>query len=159
MRKIWNRPADAVWSLSTQSETGIGNMNICTYVSAVSLDPKLMMVAVYTGTQTLDNCMIGGTVLLQLLTEQLAPVVRVCGQKSGKDINKIDRLAKRYALQQHKGLAYFSDAAGFIELEIEQMVGTTGDHVLLIGKVMHGKNILDAVLLTTSYLKANKYIR
>jgi flavin reductase (DIM6/NTAB) family NADH-FMN oxidoreductase RutF len=95
MRRIWNRPADAVWSLSTQSVNGIGNMNICTYVTAVSLSPKLMLVAVYKNTQTLLNCSVGNKVLLQLLTQELAPVVRVCGQKSGKDIRKIDRLLYR----------------------------------------------------------------
>lgn len=159
MRNIWNRPASAVWSLSTESTTGVGNMNICTYVSAVSLSPKLMMVAVYKNTQTIKNCIVGKKVLLQLLTEDLAPAVRVCGQKSGKDINKIARLEKRYELAKHANLFYFENSAGFIELEIEQMLETSGDHVLLIGKVVKAKNLADTNILTTDYLKKNNYIR
>jgi len=159
MRKIWNRPADAVWSLSTISVTGAGNMNICTYVTAVSLDPKLMMIAVYKGTQTHKNCSLGQTVLLQLLTENLAPVVRVCGNMSGKNIDKLARLRKRYQLGSLEGLHYFTKAAGFMELVIEQLVETSGDHVLLVGKVVKGKNLTDTPILTTRYLKEHQYIR
>lgn len=159
MRKIWNRPADAVWSLSTNSQTGQGNMNICTYVTAVSLDPKLMMVAVYKDTQTHKNIGVGQKVLLQLLTEDLAPVVRVCGNMTGKNIDKIKRLQKRYQLEKHQDLHYFTMAAGFMELEIEQLLETSGDHVLMVGQVCKGKNLVDVPILTTSYLKEHKYIR
>jgi len=159
MRKIWNRPADAVWSLSTKASDGQGNMNICTYVTAVSLDPKLMMVAVYKNTQTLNNIVIGDKVLLQLLTEDLAPVVRVCGNLTGKNIDKISRLQKRYELSQHIDLYYFAQAAGFMELEVQQLLETSGDHLLMVGKVCAGKNLVDAPILTTSYLKEHKYIR
>ena len=159
MRKLWNRPDDAVWSLSTLSADGVPNMNICTYVSAISLDPKLLMVAVYHGTQTRTNIAVGGTVLLQLLSQELAPVVRVCGQMSGKTINKIARLQKRYDIQQVDGFSYFKAAAGYMTLEIEQIIKTSGDHDLLISKVIKAKNLADVPLLTTTYLKAEKYIR
>jgi flavin reductase (DIM6/NTAB) family NADH-FMN oxidoreductase RutF len=159
MRKLWNRPDDAVWSLSTQSEKGVANMNICTYVTAVSLEPKLMMVAVYKDTQTLKNVAVGKKVLLQLLGEDLAPVVRACGQMSGKKIDKISRLKKRHELLEEDDLSYFQEAAGFMLLEVEQLVETSGDHDLLVGKVVKAKNLHDKVILTTTYLKAEKYIR
>jgi flavin reductase (DIM6/NTAB) family NADH-FMN oxidoreductase RutF len=159
MRKIWNRPADAVWSLSTQSVAGKGNMNICTYVTAVSMEPKQMLAAVYRGTQTLKNTKVGGTVLLQLLTEDLAPVVRICGQQSGAIIDKIALLKKRYPLSAHKGLNYFNEAAGFMELRVEHLFETEGDHLLMIGRVLKGKNLVDAPILTTTFLKAHNYIR
>jgi flavin reductase (DIM6/NTAB) family NADH-FMN oxidoreductase RutF len=159
MRKLWNRPNDAVWSLSTMSEKGVANMNICTYVTAVSLEPKLMMVAVYKNTQTLQNVAVGKTVLLQLLGEDLAPVVRVCGQMSGKSIDKISRLKKRYELLEESELSYFKEAAGFMLLEVEQLIETSGDHDLLVGKVIKAKNLYNKTILTTTYLKINGYIR
>lgn len=159
MRKLWNRPANAVWSLSTLSGERVGNMNICTYVTAVALEPKLILVAVYKGTQTLANIAIGSTVLLQLLTEVLAPAVRICGQQSGKDIHKIQRLQKRYQLAQHKELYYFADSAGLMELVVEQLVDTSGDHVLLIGRVQKVKNLSDGTILTTTFLRDHKYTR
>jgi flavin reductase (DIM6/NTAB) family NADH-FMN oxidoreductase RutF len=159
MRKLWNRGDDAVWSLCTQSETGVPNMNICTYVTAVSLEPKLMMIAVYKNTQTLKNVAVGKTVLLQLLGEDFAPVVRICGQLSGKNIDKISRLKKRYELKEQAGLFYFKDAAGFMELQVEQLIKTSGDHDLLVGKVTKSKNLHNKTILTTTYLKENGYIR
>jgi flavin reductase (DIM6/NTAB) family NADH-FMN oxidoreductase RutF len=134
-------------------------MNICTYVTAVSLDPKLMMVAVYKNTQTLLNVAVGQTVLLQLLTQDLAPVVRICGQNSGKDIDKISRLKKRYALSTEGDLYYFKEAAGFMLLEVEQLLETSGDHYLMVGRVTKAKNLHDKDILTTTYLKEQKYIR
>jgi flavin reductase (DIM6/NTAB) family NADH-FMN oxidoreductase RutF len=141
------------------SEKGVANMNICSYVSAVSLEPKLMMVAVYKNTQTLKNAAVGKTVLLQLLGEDLAPVVRVCGQMSGKNIDKISRLKKRYELKDVAGLQYFNEAAGFMQLQVEQLLETSGDHDLLVGKVIKAKNLHDKPVLTTTYLKENGYIR
>lgn len=159
MRKIWNRPDNATWSLSTESDAGVPNMNICTYVTAVSLEPKLMMVAVYKNTQTLSNVSINKTILLQLLTEELAPVVRICGQKSGNDIDKIPRLEKRYGLGQENTLFYFKEAAGYIVLTIEKLIETSGDHYLLVGRVTKAKNLNDKKILTTTYLRNKGYIR
>ena len=159
MRNLWNRPDVAVWSLVTSSKEGIPNMNICSYVSAISLDPKLMMVAVYHNTKTHDNITIGGVVLLQLLSETLAPVVRTCGQKSGKQTDKIHMLQKRYTLAHEQELPYFTQAAGFALLQVEQCIKNSGDHDLLIGRVVKSKNLNDTSILTTTYLKHKGYIR
>ena len=89
MRKIWNRPNQQVWSLSTINEQSVANMNICTYVTSVSMEPKLLIVAVYHGTQTLKNLTQTKRAHLQLLSEELSPVTRICGHISGSKINKI----------------------------------------------------------------------
>lgn len=159
MRRLWNRPAMPVWSLSTVSNEGVGNFNICTYVTAVSMEPKLMQVAVYHNTQTHKNIKVGGFVLLQLLTQELAPVVRICGQQSGAKIDKINRLKKRYTLEEVNGLWHFTQAAGFMTLRVEQILVIAGDHDLVIGSIIDHKNLSDAPLLTTDYLKEHRYIR
>lgn len=159
MRKLWNRPDAAVWSLVTQDAAGLPNMNICTYVTSISMEPKLMLVAVYTGTKTLENLQTNKRALLQLLTEPLAPAVRVCGQQSGKKIAKIPRLQKRFELSEHNGLPYFTQAAGFMEVEFIKPLEVEGDHVLFYGQVLHAKNLHDVPLLTTEYLKRNKFTR
>lgn len=148
-----------VWSLSTQSAEGMGNLNICTYVTAVSMEPKLMQIAVYHNTQTHKNIAVGNTVLLQLLTEELAPVVRICGQQSGQSIDKIKRLKKRYPLDTIEGLWYFTQAAGFMALTVTHILPVNGDHDIVIGQVTQHKNLSDTPLLTTDYLKNNHYIR
>jgi flavin reductase (DIM6/NTAB) family NADH-FMN oxidoreductase RutF len=159
MRRLWNRPDLAVWSLSTQDADGTPNLNICSYVMATSLDPKLMTVAVYHGTKTRENIKVGSTVLLQLLTAELAPVVRVCGQTSGHDVDKVERLSKRYELAEHKGLYYFMKSAGFMLLEVNDVHENGGDHSLVTGKVVTSKNLSTASILTTTYLKDHKFTR
>ena len=159
MRKLWNRPSLPVWSLVTKDATGRANMNICTYVTSVSMEPKLMLVAVYAGTKTLENITLHKHGLLQLLTEELAPAVRVCGQMSGHSIDKTARLKKRYELHEHASLPYFAQAAGYMELLFTSITKTAGDHVLALAEVKHAKNLTDRPLLTTDYLKDHKYIR
>lgn len=159
MRKIWNRPAWPVWSVSTLDTAGVGNMNIATYVQAVSLDPKLMTIALYNDTKTLTNVTQTKRALLQLLPESLAPVVRVCGQKSGNDIDKISRLEKRFTLEQKNGLYYFTAAAGYVELTLIDLHDVGGDHMLGTFTVEKQKSLHDVPLLTTDYLREQKYIR
>ncbi len=158
MRKLWNRPNMPVWSLST-ADGETPNLNICTYVTSVSMDPKLMLIAVYTGTKTLSNLKNNKHCLLQLLPEELAPVVRVCGQTSGHTTHKVKRLAKRYEFLQVDDLVYFAQAVGYMELQIESLREVGGDHVLAVARVVSAKNLSDAPILTTDYLKEHKYTR
>jgi flavin reductase (DIM6/NTAB) family NADH-FMN oxidoreductase RutF len=161
MRKVWNRPNLPVWSLVTTDTSGQYNMNICTYVTSVSMEPKLQLVAVYNGTKTLANIQANPTapILLQLLSEELAPVVRVCGQQSGLQIDKIARLQKRYDIAYRDGLPYFSRAAGIMYLLPQALHDCGGDHQLLVGTVAWSQNLYDLPLLTTDYLKDNKFTR
>ncbi len=148
-----------VWSLSTKNSAGNTNFNICTYVTSVSMEPKLMLVALYNGTKTLENVQQTNHGLLQLLTQDLAPVVRVCGQMSGHGINKYDRLLKRYAMGECAGLPFFKAAAGYMELSFTSLTPIAGDHVLAVAQVVQSINCHDTPILTTDYLKEHKFIR
>lgn len=159
MRKIWNRPDLPVWSLVTKDQTGQANFNICTYVTSVSMEPKLMMIALYKGTKTLATIKESRRGLLQLLTEDLAPAVRVCGQMSGHTIDKFARLKKRYSFGEWSGLPYFTNAAGYMELEFAELIENEGDHILGIARVVTAKNLHDKPILTTTYLRNNKFTR
>lgn len=134
-------------------------MNIATYVQAVSLDPKLMSIALYKNTKTLTNVRQTKRALLQLLPESLAPVVRVCGQKSGNDIDKITRLQKRFELKQHNDMYYFTNAAAFVDLKLVDLHDVGGDHLLGTFAVVKQKNLHDVPILTTDYLREHNYIR
>jgi flavin reductase (DIM6/NTAB) family NADH-FMN oxidoreductase RutF len=161
MRKLWNRPDWPVWSLVTRDEAGKPNLNICTYVVPVSLKPKRMMVAVYHGTKTLANLEVcpDQTVLLQLLTQSLAPVVRVCGQQSGHIIDKLPRLQKRFMTASDADLPYFCEAAGYMLLVPQTVFSVMGDHTLYTFVVTKHKNLSDKPILTTTMLRDQKYIR
>lgn len=159
MRKLWNRSALPVWSLVTKDAAGKINMNICTYVSAVSMEPKLMMVAVYHNTKTHDNCHVGGEVLLQLLASDQAKLVRLLGQTSGRAKDKIPFLQKRALLSEYKEWSYLTEAAGFLVGTIESVVAVGGDHDLAIVRVTAHKNLRETLPLTTEILRAEGLIR
>ena len=159
MRKIWNRPNQQVWSLSTADPAGQGNMNIATYVSSVSMEPKMIMVAVYHHTKTHKNLATSKRVLLQLLCEELAPVVRVCGNLSGTKIDKISRLKKRYEIGYLDNLPFFNVSAGYLELKVEKLITFGGDHDLAVCSVLSTNNLRDTPLLTTDYLRAKGLLR
>ncbi len=159
MRKLWNRNALPVWSLVTKDAAGNINMNICTYVSAVSMEPKLMMVAVYHNTKTHDNCAVGSEVLLQLLSSDQAKQVRLLGQTTGRVKDKITLLKKRELLSQYKEWSYLTEAAGFVVGTIESLVAVGGDHDLAIVRVTTHKNLRDTPVLTTEILRAEGLIR
>ena len=161
MRRLWNRPDLPIWSLVTIDTAGQANMNICTYVTSVSLKPKRMAVAVYHDTKTLANLQArpDHPVLLQLLTSSLAPVVRVCGQQSGKQIDKISRLQKRYGIAYRQGLPYLAAAAGYLVLVDPVVTPVSGDHTVYTFSVAAHKNLQDQPILTTEQLRQQKYIR
>jgi flavin reductase (DIM6/NTAB) family NADH-FMN oxidoreductase RutF len=159
MRKLWNRPNLAVWSLVTADEAGVPNANICTYVTSISLEPKLLLVAVYRGTQTLDNLHPGATPLLQLLSEKLAPVVRICGRQSGRTSKKFPALERRFPIAYWGPLPYLADACGVLQLEVISLIENPGDHVLMLGRVLKSRNLSDEPILTTDYLRERGLIR
>lgn len=161
MRKIWNRPCLPVWSLVTSDDAGLANMNICTYVTAVSMEPKLMTIAVYHHTKTLQNLELCPTklILLQLLTAKLAPVVRICGQQSGLKIDKMNRLRKRFAFGEVNNLPYFTEGAGYLVLQPQVITPISGDHILYTCSVVKHVNLNDVPILTTDMLREQKIIR
>lgn len=159
MRKIWNRAPSPVWSLSTRDENGKGNMNICTYVSSISMQPKMMMVAVYHHTKTLENLKRTPQALLQLLTADHTDIIHLLGRQSGTAIDKLVRLAKKHELDSYNQLSYMKDCAGYMELQIVEWREVGGDHLLGVAEVVSSKNLREAPILTTDYLKEKGIIR
>jgi len=90
-KKPWNRINLPVYSRSSRfGDTYY--MNICTYTSAVSMQPKQIMVAIYNDTKTLEIVNKSPKFVLQLLAAEQYRMVDLLGKKSGKNIDKISRL-------------------------------------------------------------------
>ena len=130
-------------------------MNICTYVTSISMDPKLMLVAVYHGTKTHENISATKKVLLQLLSQEQAPLTRLCGHTSGKATDKMARLQKKTPVATVDGIPYMTQCAGYVILEVQQLLAVGGDHDLAICSVIQHKNLRDTPPLTTDYLRAH----
>ena len=94
MKRPWNLVNVPVYSISSRKDE-VTNMNICTYVTAVSMVPKRYMVAVYHNTQTIENIQNKSEFVLQLLAESQYGLVRNFGQKSGKLFDKQGFLSRK----------------------------------------------------------------
>lgn len=82
MKRPLNLSNIPVYSLATYDGEKV-NMNICTYVSAVSMKPKRYMVALYHQTQSLQNIINSKRAVLQVLGKHHLPLVKILGKKSG----------------------------------------------------------------------------
>ena len=151
----WNRVPQAVYSLSTTVD-GEVNMNICTYVTPITMAPKQLIVGVYHGTKTWENFKQTGEGLLQILGEHQPHLIRALGKKSGNTYNKHRYLQKSVAYQ--KDLAYLSDCLGYIHLRVKTWIPES-DHDLVICEVISWKNLREGTPLTTTYLKEHTIIR
>ena len=83
-----------VWSLATLHTKNDGiettNMNIVTYVSAVSIKPEaLWALSLYKSSLSYEIFTRQGWGLLQLLNDDLANVVPILGKQSGRDVDKL----------------------------------------------------------------------
>jgi len=157
MKKPWNRVNLPVYSVSSRHGSQ-ENMHICTYVSAVSMEPKRYMVALFKGTKTLELAAAEKRFVLQLLAEGDHGLIAHLGRKSGHQIDKLARLRKRGLVEEWKGFAVLSNAAAWIELAIiGEMDG--GDHVMMLCDVIAAKNVRDTGILTLDDLRARGLIR
>lgn len=157
MKRPWNLPDYPVYSLATYGKEGV-NMNICTYVTAISMQPKLYAIAVYDNTKTLDNLQHASQAVLQYLHIDQYTLVRHLGQKSGLKVNKDQWLRKRNLLNTWQGLEVLQGAAAYVYLQKIKVISTKGDHQLFLFE-MKKYTAASAKLLTTQVLSDKKIIR
>ena len=156
MKRPWNLANIPVYSLATY-DGGRVNMNICTYVSAVSMDPKRYMVAVYHNTQSLHNIHQSETVVLQLLGKHHLALVNVLGKKSGKSYNKEQYLTKRRQLEIWDDKLVLSHCAALVKLE-KRWAKEVGDHTMFLFDVTGFKTNHDNLLMLDD-LREKKLVR
>lgn len=157
-KRPWNRVNLPVYSISSTNGKGDHNMNIITYVTAISMQPKRYICGVYAQTKTLENVTIHPHFVLQLLAAPQYRMVDVLGKKSGHTTNKMARLQKRKELSQWNGFHILKNSLAVVEMKIiDQMPG--GDHTAFLCDVMAYKNLHDGEPLTLDILRKYKLIR
>ncbi|OSZ78198.1 hypothetical protein CAP35_08025 [Chitinophagaceae bacterium IBVUCB1] len=156
--KPWNRTAEAVYSLVTSSN-GRYNMNICTYVTAISMQPKMYAIAVYHNTHTHNNMMQEDVFVLQLLHESQYKLVNYLGKHSGSTTDKLKYLQSKNLIAQWQGIPVLKEAAAYLLLEKQAIITTGGDHDLLIASVKAYANNKAGAPLTLEHLRKNGIIR
>lgn len=156
MKRPWNLPNIPVYSLATYQGDEV-NMNICTYVSAVSMTPKRYMVAVYHQTKSLENIRGSKIAVLQILGQQHISLVNVLGKKSGLRYDKQNYLTNKKYLELWHERAVLKNCAGLIELE-KLWTKDAGDHTVFLFDVKRFQTNHDEVLMLDD-MRKKKLIR
>ena len=157
MKRPWNRVDLPIYSISSRSQNE-SNMHICTYVSAVSMEPKRMMIAIYKGTKTLELVQKNPHFVLQLLSNNQSNLIKLLGQSSGLKIDKISRLMKRGLLSQWKEFNVLKDALAYMELKTINTLDA-GDHIIHLCDVVSFSNNVEGEALTLNLIREKGIIR
>lgn len=157
MKKPWNRINIPVYSVCSRYGEK-QNMHICTYVSAVSMQPKRFMVALFKGSLTLEIVEKNQHFVLQLLEETQYRLVDLLGRKSGRDLDKIAVLKKRKVTTEWKKFIVLQDALAWMELTVISSIDA-GDHVMMLCDLVAAKNVREGNPLTLDTLREKKLIR
>ncbi len=146
LKRPWNIVDVPVYSLATYDGDRV-NMNICTYVTTVSMKPKIFMIAVYYGTRSLDFVEKSNEMVLQILHQDHSPLVRPLGKKSGNFYDKERFLISKKLLTRWNGKQVLKNACGYLLLEKKGRMNIGGDHELFWFEVKKSKTISEHNIL------------
>ena len=158
MKRPWNIINPPIYSLVTYDETDNLNMNICSYVSAVSLKPKLYSIAIDYSTKTYENLKLNSHVVLQLLSKSHLKIIRKLGKTSGYLFNKENYLKSRKMLDYWRNNTVLKDTCALIELIKNNEINIEGDHAIFTFSVSKYTTLSDDGILTFKDLIDNKII-
>lgn len=146
LKRPWNIVDVPVYSLATYDGARV-NMNICTYVTAVSMKPKIFMIAVYYGTRSLHLLRSSNEAVLQILHQNHSSLIRPLGKKSGSSFDKEQFLLSKKRLTKWNGKDVLKDACGYLLLEKIDSKNIGGDHELFWFEVKKSKTISEQGIL------------
>lgn len=158
MKRPWNIVNPAVYSLITYDENDILNMNICSYVSAVSLKPKLYLIAIDYSTKTYKNLKQNSVVVLQLLSKSHLKIIRKLGKLSGYSYNKEKYLKSKGILNNWEKHLVLKNVCALLELKKMSEINIEGDHAIFTFSVSKFKTLSEDSVLTFKDLIDNKII-
>ena len=158
MKRPWNIVNPAIYSLVTYDEKDNLNMNICSYVSAVSLKPKIYSIAVDYSTKTYENLKLNSFVVLQLLSKSHLKIIRKLGKTSGYFFNKENYLRSKEILENWGEKTVLKDTCALLELKKMNEINIEGDHAMFTFSVSKYKTLSERGILTFKDLIDNRII-
>jgi len=156
MKRPWNRTNSNVYSLLTHNLKGETNMNICTYVSVVNMNPRLYAVSIDYNTLTYKNLISSsGNVVLQCLGKKNISVIRSLGKKSGLVFDKMIYLKKNQLITSWNNFIVLKDVAFLVELKDPKIIHEMSDHALFLFSVKSYKNSKNEILVFNDLIEKN----
>ncbi|OUV70048.1 MAG: hypothetical protein CBC83_09620 [Flavobacteriales bacterium TMED123] len=148
MKRPWNRTNSNIYSLLTHNLKGETNMNICTYVSVVNMNPRLYAVSIDYNTLTYKNLISSsGNVVLQCLGKKNIRLIRSLGKKSGLVFDKMAYLKKNQLITNWNNFIVLKDVAFLVELKAPKKIHEMSDHTLFLFSVKSYKNSKNEILV------------
>ena len=148
MKRPWNRTNSNIYSLLTHNFKDEANMNICTYVSVVNMNPRLYAVSIDYNTLTYKNLISSsGNVVLQCLGKKNISVVRSLGKKSGLVFDKMAYFKKNQLITDWNNFIVLKDVAFLVELKAPKKIHEMSDHALFLFSVKSYKNSKNEILV------------
>ena len=157
MKRPWNIIDSPVYSLATYNQSGF-NMNICTYVTVISLKPKIYCLAIDPNTHTFTNIKKENRFVLQLLNIDNISIVRTLGKKSGKNYDKEKYLMKKDLTTKWNNYDVLKNTNATVELILKKHYKNIGDHDLFTFDIGKFKTYNENNILTFQDLINNKII-
>jgi len=129
-------------------------MNICTYVTPITMQPKRFLIGIYDHTKTLENAHNSDFAVLQYLSKTQIKWVNALGKRSGFNFDKMTYLRKKDAVGSWKNFEVLKgNFAQLLLLKIDTIL--TGDHTTFVYEVKNTKNIqAEAPLMLQDLIEA-----
>ena len=158
MRRPWNITNSAIYSLLSFEQNGDFNMNICSYVSPISKNPRQYIIGLDYNSKTYSNVHKSKSAVLQLLSIENMNLINVLGKKSGKKYDKKKFLENKNLLSNYGEIQVLKHVCALILIEKTHETKTNGDHGIFIFNVKKTKTFRDDSILSTDDLIKNKII-
>ena len=158
MKRPWNRTNSNIYSLVTFNDFDDFNMNICTYVSVVNMNPRQYIISIDYNTLTYSYLAQNvSKIILQSLSFKNIDLVKNLGKKSGFNFNKKKYLNENDLITKWKETSVLKQTSFLVELKGKKKIYEMNDHCLFLFNVESFKNSKNE-FLTLNHLINHKII-
>ncbi len=132
------------------------NANIASWVMQCAMQGKYFVVALYHPDYTLELVKQSKILNINLLAEDQYRLVNLLGRKSGRQVQKLTKIAHQL---DNRGCPFLLESIGYFQCEVSHST-SGGDHELVVCKVIKQVKLNpDKQVLTMNYLREKKLVR
>ena len=136
LRQFWKIMAPRMTVLITTVDAkGRPDVAPFSFVSPVSFEPPLLMIATGINTHTYWNLIRKKEFVVNIPTEKMLDKIWIAGERWDAEVSKIERAGLQTAKSEKVGPPRLSECVANIECYLED-AKKYGDHVIVIGKVV-----------------------
>jgi len=136
LREFWKLMSPRLTVLVTTVDSkGKPDVAPFSFVSPVSFDPPLLMVAIGVNKHSYWNLMRKKEFVVNIPTEKLLDKVWIAGEKWDAEVSKIERAGLQTSKSEKVGPPRLTECVAHIECYLED-AKKYGDHVIVVGRVV-----------------------